>query len=152
MIARSSDATIQLPINSHDDAVGAAVADLPPITLAEVQATAELQQRIDRKYLLPVQRFDHWLHLLDGSVQVLQIAGRRTFGYESTYFDTADLLTFRQHRQGRRRRFKIRTRTYTDTDECVFEVKLEGRRDTTVKERMPYPVDFRDRLTDAARR
>ncbi|GAB3999808.1 hypothetical protein GCM10029992_29670 [Glycomyces albus] len=62
-----------------------------------------------------------------------------------------DLLTYRQHRQGRRRRFKIRTRTYTDSGDCAFEIKLKGRRSETVKERLPHAIDDAERITPDAR-
>ena len=65
--------------------------------------------------------------------------GRRTFGYESVYFDTPELSTYRAHLQRRRQRFKARTRTYTDTGLCMFEVKLTGARGETVKQRVPHP-------------
>ena len=58
---------------------------------------------------------------------MLQIDRRRSFDYESVYFDTPDLSTYRAHVQRRRLRFKARTRTYTDSGLCMFEVKLTGR-------------------------
>lgn len=133
-----------------DRAVDAALTVLPSVGLAEVLRRAELQHRIDRKYIVPTGTFTRWMQRLGDSLQVLQIDQRRSFRYESIYFDTADLLTFRQHRQDRRRRYKIRTRTYLDSDDCTFEVKLEGRRGATIKDRMPYPIGCRDRLTGAA--
>ena len=42
-----------------------------------------------------------------------------------TYFDTADLVTYREHVQGRRRRFKCRSREYVDSGLRAFEVKLK---------------------------
>ncbi|MFC3521287.1 VTC domain-containing protein [Streptomonospora nanhaiensis] len=131
----------------------AAAAAFPGMELAEVRARAELQTRRDRKYLV---RRDVFLAFLDrladqGDWSILQIGGMRRFRYSSTYFDTPDLLTFRQHRQGRRRRFKVRTRSYLDTGACTFEVKLEGARDATVKQRREHPFALRDELTDDAR-
>ncbi|MFD2349805.1 VTC domain-containing protein [Nonomuraea ferruginea] len=69
---------------------------------------------------------------------MLEIGGRRQFRYTSTYFDTPDLLTFRQHRQQRRRRFKIRTRTYLDGGGRWLEVKLKDAGGGTDKHRVPY--------------
>lgn len=127
------------------------LAGLRPISLPELIDRAELQRRIDHKYLLGTDVFDRWLAALGPTIRVLEIDGRRSFGYESIYFDTPDLLTFRQHRQGRRRRYKIRTRTYTDSSDCIFEIKLEGRRGETIKERRPHPITRRAELTPAAR-
>jgi len=66
------------------------------------------------------------------------------------YFDTPSLTLYRAHHQGRRRRWKARTRTYLDSGACLFEVKTQGRRESTVKARMPYDVRHRDRLDGEA--
>lgn len=133
-----------------DTAVRAVAADARSVPLAEARDRAGLQQRYDRKYLVTAATFRAWLAELDEPLDVLEIDGGRQFGYESWYFDTPDLLTYRQHRQRRRRRYKIRTRSYLDSGECCFEVKLAGRRGYTVKERAPHPSAFRDQVTPAA--
>lgn len=127
-----------------------AVAAMPSISLPEVLALAELQVRIDRKYLVDLRTFVELAARLDGFA-VLDIDGRRSFDYESAYFDSPDLALYRQHLQGRRRRYKVRTRAYLNSGECAFEVKLKGGRSETVKARMPYPLEDRDRLTGGAR-
>ena len=124
---------------------------LPPMGLPQVLERAELQTRVDRKYLVPAAMGEAILPRLAGEYAALDIGGRRLFHYSSTYFDTPDLLTFRQHRQGRRRRFKIRTRTYLDSGECVFELKLAGVRNVTDKRRMPYEARRRTELDATAR-
>jgi hypothetical protein len=131
--------------------VAGSVAALPAVSLTEVLARASLQTRVDRKYLVPVDRFAELAAGLPGTWAVLEIDRRRGFAYESVYFDTPDLLTYRQHLQGRRRRYKVRTRAYLDSGDCTIEVKLKGRRDQTVKARLPYPMADRARLTPPAR-
>ncbi|WKU02919.1 polyphosphate polymerase domain-containing protein [Micromonospora sp. HUAS LYJ1] len=124
-----------------------ALTQLTPIGLAELTARAALQTRFDRKYLLPLAELPHLLSRLDRTYQVLEIDGRRAFRYESIYFDTADLVSFRLTARRRRRRFKIRTRTYLDSGLCWLEVKTEGTRGGTVKERLPYRADDSGTLT-----
>ena len=102
---------------------------LDPIGLDELD---ELQDRVDAKYVLPVTALPALLDRLDH--RVLEIDGRRVFGYRSTYFDTPELRLFRDHVQQRRRRYKCRTREY-DTGLRMFEVKLKGPRGRTVKYR-----------------
>jgi hypothetical protein len=46
----------------------------------------------------------------------------------ATHFDTPQLTAYRAHLQRRRRRFKARTRTYTDSGLNMFEVRLAGAR------------------------
>jgi hypothetical protein len=132
-------------------AVGAVAADLPTVGLDDVMAGAALQTRLDRKYLVPVADFRRLGTELGASFRVLQIDGLRSFRYESVYFDTSALALYRQHLQGRRRRYKVRTRTYLDSGTTMFEVKLKGHRGETVKQRLPHPIDDRHRITAAAR-
>lgn len=123
-----------------------------PIDLATVMDAAGLQTRVDSKYLLTPARYRRFRDRLadtDGWA-CLEIDGRRRFSYETVYFDTPDLLTYREHRQGRRRRFKVRTRTYADSGECAFEVKTKGSRRGTVKQRLPYRPADAGRLTGEA--
>ena len=132
-------------------AVTQAASTVAPIGLRELNALAELQTRVDRKYFVPAQAFRRLIAELGTDIQVLEIDGLRTFGYEAVYFDTPDLSTYRAHVQRRRNRFKARTRTYTDTGLCMFEVKLTGSRGETVKQRVPHPEQYRAELTDGAR-
>ena len=133
-------------------AVTAAAATVAPISLDELNALAELQTRVDRKYFVPADVFRRLIAELGDDIQVLDMGGRRTFGYESVYFDTPELSTYRAHVQRRRQRFKARTRTYLDSDLCMFEVKLVGARGETVKERIKHPADARNVLTPDALR
>ncbi|MFH8596907.1 polyphosphate polymerase domain-containing protein [Streptomyces rimosus] len=118
-----------------------------PITLCELQARAELMARVDHSYLVPVEVFaDFAARLTDphrpgGPFQALCINGRRWFGYHSVYYDTLDLRSFHDHRQGRRNRYKIRERLYEHSGERQFEIKLKGRRGETDKRRRPLLPD-----------
>lgn len=124
---------------------------LPAISLEAVLAEAELQIRIDRKYVLSLADFQRLSTDLGSSLWALEIDGRRWFGYRSVYFDTPRLRSFHQHLQGRRRRFKVRTRTYLDSGDCLLEVKSKGARSQTVKARLPYEAADADRLTETGR-
>lgn len=126
--------------------MAASLADLAPITLADLAAQAELLTRVDRKYVVPAAVIAGWLERIGAATRVLEIDGRRTFGYRSCYWDTAGLDSFRTSGQGRRRRFKVRSRTYLDTGATFLEVKTRGPRGTTVKERLPHPAPTGSRL------
>lgn len=122
----------------------AALGDLEAITLEEVIAVADLQTRRDRKYLLAAETA--W-ELLEGiDARVLDIDGLRSFGYESVYFDTTAMDSYLRAARRRPRRFKVRTRTYSDTNQCLIEVKVRDHRGNTVKHRLPYDPDDRHRL------
>lgn len=120
------------------------------VTLDELVARAGLQTRVDRKYVVPAAALPGLLAGLDDTARVLRIGGDDVFAYESVYFDTPALDSFLGAAHRRRRRFKVRTRTYVDSGDCFVEVKTRGPRGSTVKTRLPYDVGARDRLTDAA--
>jgi hypothetical protein len=120
---------------------------LESISLDELMKVAALQTRVDRKYILRADEAETVLHNLDATTRVLEIDGQRASSYESVYFDTPELLSYRMAATGRRRRFKLRTRSYVDTAESYLEMKTRGARGTTVKDRLPYLVDDRDALT-----
>jgi hypothetical protein len=128
-----------------------ATSSLRAIPLADVLAAAELQTRMDRKYVVPLDRLGELLHRTSDRLRVLEIGHRRVFRYESVYFDTPALDAYRQHAHGRRRRVKVRTRAYLDTGECVLEFKRTGPRGETVKERFPHPLAARHDLDPRAR-
>lgn len=117
------------------------VTRLTPISLEDLVERASLQTRVDRKYVLPASAVEGLLEEAGDQVQVLEIGALRTFAYESVYFDTPDLLAYRLAAHRRRRRFKIRTRTYLDSALCWLEVKTRGTRGSTVKDRLPYDPD-----------
>lgn len=122
-----------------------------PISLSHVTRVAGLQTRTDNKYLLTPEQFVELMDNVPSSTRILDIDERRVFSYESVYFDTEDLALFRAHRQRRRRRFKVRTRSYVDTGGTTFEVKLKGYREQTVKHRTPHDFERRRQLTGGAR-
>ena len=99
--------------------VASSVAALPSASLAEVNGSAALPVRVERKYMVPVRRFAELVARLPQRYSVLEVEGIRGSAYESIYFDTPDLLTYRHHMQGRRRRYKVRSRTYLDSANCA---------------------------------
>lgn len=107
--------------------------DLPAVDLATVLRVAALARRVDRKYLVPAEDAARLVRDLAGSHHSLEIGGRRATSYRSTYFDTGDLRLCRDHLQGRRLRWKARSRLYVEDSLCRFEVKVKGARDETVK-------------------
>ena len=115
--------------------------------LEELNTAAALQTRVDRKYVIPVLQAMQLLSSLDAGVRVLEMDGLRTFEYDSVYFDTPQLDSYLLAARGRRRRYKIRTRTYVDSAASFLEVKTEGGREATVKERIPYGPADRSRIT-----
>lgn len=119
------------------------VESLRPMGLDEVLRDAALVDRVDAKYIVGRATADELLDRLIDSHGVLEIAGVREFRYRTIYYDTPDLLTLREHRAGRRRRFKVRQREYLDTGHRALEVKLKGPRGRTLKHAIPFDGDLR---------
>lgn len=114
---------------------------VPGIGLEEIAERAALMTRVDRKYLVPRPVVDELLSRIDDGLRVLEIDGRRRFGYRSTYYDTADLASYRAAATGRRRRWKTRRRYYLDTGSSFLEVKTRTGRGESSKLRIALEGD-----------
>lgn len=119
----------------------------PSISLEEINSAAALQTRVDRKYVVGAGLAAEVVASFDAEIRVLEMLGRRSFTYDSVYFDTPGLDSYLLAAHGRRRRYKIRTRTYVDSATSFLEVKTEGARAATVKERIPYALSDSHHLT-----
>lgn len=118
----------------------AGLAHLDALSLDELNERAELQTRVDRKYVLAEAALPAVLAELDPRTLVLEFGdGSRSSSYESVYFDTPQLASFHLAARGRRKRYKIRTRSYVDARVAFLEVKTRGGRSLTVKDR--FEVD-----------
>jgi hypothetical protein len=128
-----------------------AVGGLGAVSLEQIAATADLQRRFDRKYVLELDLLDALIGRL-GDVRALEVGGRRRVAYRSVYFDTPELRSYRDHLKRRRQRFKVRTRDYGDPAAVMLEVKVKDRRGQTVKHRWPHPGDHPRHLGPEAQR
>ena len=113
--------------------------ELRAVGLDDLNKSASLLTRKDRKYIVPMALAKKLI--TQGGLRVLEIEGLRSFRYESVYFDTPDRISYLAAAHKRRRRFKVRTRSYVDSGLCSLEVKTRERRGLTEKHRLPYAVD-----------
>jgi hypothetical protein len=67
---------------------------------------------------------------------VLEVNGVRLQHYQTLYFDTPDFRLYQQHHNGQRDRFKLRVRSYLDSDLDYLEVKRKDNHDVTQKSRV----------------
>jgi hypothetical protein len=125
---------------------------LRAISLEELDDRAALLHRVDAKHLVDRDAFAALVQRLAGDHEVLEIDGRRAFAYETVYFDSPQLGCYRDHVEGRRPRWKARTRLYRDSGICHFEVKIKGADDETDKRRADHPREAVDRLGEDAER
>jgi len=121
------------------------------LALAELeQSGAALLDRVDRKYVVPLDTFALLADRLARTHRVLEVGGARTFRYRTAYYDTPGLDAYRDHVKRRRRRYKCRSRRYEESGLCAFELKLKGPRGRTVKHRMPYADELHGTLSPEA--
>ncbi|MGW4928228.1 polyphosphate polymerase domain-containing protein [Agromyces sp. NPDC004153] len=130
--------------------VDRALDELESIGLDELNLRAELMTRVDRKYVLAAHALPAVLADLPPRTRALEFDGpdrTRSSAYASVYFDTPELVAFHLAARSRRRRFKVRTRTYLDAELSFLEVKTRGGRSLTVKDRLEVDPAAGDRLT-----
>jgi hypothetical protein len=113
-------------------------------------AALATDHRIDTKFMLREETaFDVVAGLL-GHYRVLDIDGRRFTTYRTQYFDTESLALYRRHHIGAWDRYKVRTRSYSNTGLSFVEVKHRSRRGVTRKVRQPTTY-FETALRPASR-
>ena len=121
---------------------------LATIGLDELIGLGSLQTRVDRKYALTSADAAMAMALVDpATTRVLEIDGVTNLGYTSVYLDTDGLDTYLLAARDRRRRFKVRSRTYESNEASFLEVKTR-RGDHTVKDRLPGLHLLNGRLDD----
>lgn len=146
-------ATTASPVLQHDTTLAIdAIRRLDGLSLDELNLRAELQTRVDRKYVLAESALPAVLADLDPRTLVLEFdGGERSSAYESVYFDTPDLASYHLAAHARRKRFKIRTRRYVDAGVAFLEVKTRGGRSFTVKDRFEVDGSTAGEFTAEAR-
>lgn len=112
--------------------------EVAPPALIDARA---LQQRVDRKYVLPVARLAPLLADMQAHCCVVPAGHRVWARYESVYFDTADRALYHAHRRDLRPRLKVRVRRHVDRGLSFLEIKRKERSGRTVKLRLAIPVE-----------
>ena len=107
----------------------------------------KLLNRMDSKFIFPINDFPAILDELKPYYNVLEIDHKRMFAYESLYFDTPDLLLYKFHHNGKLNRLKVRYRKYLDSGLTFFEVKYKVKGSRTDKKRLRQS-DIKEELTD----
>lgn len=96
----------------------------------------KLMNRIDSKFVFSFESMQHILDLMLPYYDVLEVEHSRLNRYESLYFDTSDLLLYRRHLAGKLNRYKIRYRTYVESQLSFLEIKFKNNKGRTIKERI----------------
>jgi len=92
---------------------------------------APLMNRTDEKFAFHLTQLPEILEAMMPYYDVLNIDDKVIFSYTSQYFDDRDYRFFNDHHRSIPHRFKVRIRTYLDTNASFLEVKekIKGRTD-----------------------
>lgn len=93
-----------------------------PISLKEMDRV-KLMNRVETKFLFGVDRLTEILEELKEDYQVVKIGGNMLPTYSSLYFDNPEFFFYNEHHRERTSRYKVRYRTYVDSDLSFLEVK-----------------------------
>ena len=105
------------------------------ISLDEM-SSIRLMNRIDSKYLANEGQLRELLELARDEYMVQSINGIRQSEYSTQYLDDRFNTMYLNHHNGRLTRQKVRIRTYVDTNDNFFEVKLKNNHGRTKKKRI----------------
>lgn len=106
-----------------------------PITLDEMGAV-RLMNRIDNKYVVPRSLINSILESLTEDYFVFEIANKRALFYKTLYYDSKDFSLYNRHHSGGLNRYKIRERSYVDSNLSFFEIKFKNNKNDTIKSRI----------------
>ena len=105
------------------------------ISLDEM-SSIRLMNRIDSKYLANEDQLRRLLELAHDEYMVQSINGVRQSEYTTQYLDDRFNTMYLNHHNGRLTRQKVRIRTYVDTGDNFFEIKLKNNHGRTKKKRI----------------
>jgi hypothetical protein len=124
----------------NDDSLRNVLAQLGDASPDLIAARA-LQRRVDRKYMFPNRLLGTVLEGLASDYRVARAGGALVARYETIYFDTPDRQLFDDHRSGRRPRYKVRLRHYSDRRLTFVEVKQKGGCTSKARLELPFGGD-----------
>ncbi len=96
----------------------------------------KLFNRVDRKFVFSVLELPQILNKLCADYYVVSINENFISNYKTQYYDTPDFSMYTQHHNGKLNRYKVRLRTYTDSDIHFFELKYKNNIGRTHKSRI----------------
>lgn len=106
------------------------------ITLSEMDKV-KLMNRTDQKFWFNSNSLSNLLEMVKEDYFLLHIKGQNQLPYATTYFDTENNKMFSAHHNGKLNRFKIRKRSYVNSDISFLEIKFKSNKGRTIKKRIP---------------
>jgi hypothetical protein len=104
----------------------------------------KLMDRMDSKYMFTMQTLPQILNGCKEHYRVVEINGQRYSSYETLYYDTEDYRLYNQHHSGKLNRYKVRKRTYVESNLSFLEVKFKDNKGRTTKDRVKLKTNTID--------
>jgi hypothetical protein len=111
-----------------------------PISLEEMDSV-KLMNRTDTKYIFNKSKLPSILESLKNDYRCFFINGTRLSTYKTLYFDTEDFLLYRHHHNGILNRYKLRHRSYVESNLNFLEIKFKTNKDRTIKTRIKNKLE-----------
>jgi hypothetical protein len=127
---------VQMTANFNQ--MAAVLEHFAPISLQEMDSVA-LLNRVDVKFMLTPEQVFTALSAVSDSYRVLTINGVRMNRYYTVYYDTPDFFFYNQHHNEGQNRFKVRFRTYVESELSFLEIKKKNNKGRTIKSRLKVP-------------
>lgn len=109
--------------------------EFQPIDLKEMDSV-KLMNRTDTKFTFNISHFPAIMQEVMDHYRVLEVEGKRISRYETLYYDTNRYDLYNRHHQGKLNRYKIRHRTYVESNTGFLEVKFKNNKGRTIKTRI----------------
>ena len=106
-----------------------------PTSLGEMDRV-KLMDRTDTKFTFHISQLEQLLNDVKDDYKVLEIEGKSVSRYKTLYFDTITLNLYLRHHNGQLNRYKVRHRTYVESNLGYLEVKFKNNKGRTVKNRI----------------
>lgn len=116
------------------------------ISLAEMDKV-KLMNRVDAKYIINNSQLPGLLKKALCHYRVVEIGSKRLIPYSTIYFDTDDTEMYLMHHNGKLNRFKIRMRSYVDSEISFLEIKTKNNKGRTTKNRIRIPNEQFESMT-----
>ena len=105
------------------------------ITLQEMDSV-KLMDRTDTKFVFNIDDLPSVLNEAREHYRILEVEGNRISRYKTLYFDTENFDLYNKHHSGKLNRYKIRHRTYVESNLGFLEVKFKSNKGRTLKTRI----------------
>lgn len=107
-----------------------------PISLKEMDSV-KLMNRQDKKYWFHTSEIEKVLKYVSDHYFILSINDTEILPYATTYFDTPKNEMYLNHHNGKLNRYKVRKRTYVNSNISFLEIKFKSNKGRTIKKRIP---------------